>query len=113
MNPTACRKRASPIYAERTAWVVCYDVDTENPEGRRRLRKVAKVCEAFGSRVQKSVFECVLTAAQKERMAARLAKVIDPAEDSLRIYRLTGRIEDVREVLGKPDFMPVGGLLIV
>lgn len=38
--------------------VVCYDVNTETKAGRRRLRRVARVCEGTGQRVQKSVFEC-------------------------------------------------------
>lgn len=38
--------------------LVTYDVSTVTPEGRRRLRRVARVCENFGQRVQFSVFEC-------------------------------------------------------
>lgn len=38
--------------------LVTYDVSTETREGRRRLRRVAKVCLNYGQRVQKSVFEC-------------------------------------------------------
>lgn len=40
--------------------VVSYDVNTETPESRRRLRRVAKKCENVGQRVQKSVFECLV-----------------------------------------------------
>ena len=38
--------------------VVAYDVNTESPEGKRRLRNVAKTCMKYGQRVQNSVFEC-------------------------------------------------------
>src|SRR6266571_2180227 len=38
--------------------VVAYDVNTESAEGRRRLRRVAKICKDNGQRVQNSVFEC-------------------------------------------------------
>lgn len=38
--------------------VVAYDVSTETPEGKRRLRLVAKTCMKYGQRVQNSVFEC-------------------------------------------------------
>jgi len=41
--------------------LVAYDVATEDSAGRRRLRRVAQACEAYGQRVQKSVFECVLS----------------------------------------------------
>ena len=44
--------------------LVTYDVNTETAAGRRRLRKVAKVCVDYGQRVQNSVFECLLDAAQ-------------------------------------------------
>lgn len=61
---------------------------TDTAEGRKRLRRVAKLCEAHGQRVQKSVFECILTAAQLEELKHRLRKAIEEKEDSLRIYRL-------------------------
>ena len=68
--------------------LVTYDVSTETREGRRRLRKVATICLGFGQRVQQSVFECQVTAAQMEEMEDKLVRTIDPALDSLRIYRL-------------------------
>ena len=52
--------------------VVAYDVNTESEEGRRRLRRVARVCENWGQRVQKSVFECLVDAAQWTRVRAQL-----------------------------------------
>jgi CRISPR-associated protein Cas2 len=68
--------------------LVTYDVSTETRAGRRRLRRVAKACEGYGQRVQKSVFECALTEVQFERLVQRLVGLIEPAEDSLRVYRL-------------------------
>ncbi len=68
--------------------LVSYDVSTETPEGRRRLRKVAQICEGYGQRVQKSVFECSLSETQYVSLEERLVRVIHPKEDSLRIYRL-------------------------
>ena len=44
--------------------LITYDVNTETPAGRKRLRKVAKRCVDHGQRVQNSVFECLLDAAQ-------------------------------------------------
>jgi CRISPR-associated protein Cas2 len=29
--------------------LICYDVSTVTPEGRRRLRKVAQLCKNYGS----------------------------------------------------------------
>lgn len=68
--------------------LVCYDVSTESKAGRRRLRRVAKVCESKGQRVQKSVFECQLDVAQFETLERALLAEIDVAQDCLRLYRL-------------------------
>ena len=68
--------------------LVAYDVATEDADGRRRLRRVAAVCQAFGQRVQKSVFECVLNDVQLEVLVAQLRGEMDEAADSVRIYRL-------------------------
>lgn len=70
--------------------LVCYDVCTESKAGRRRLRRVAKVCESTGQRVQKSVFECQLDVAQFEKLERALLAEIDPLHDCLRLYRVPG-----------------------
>ena len=44
--------------------LITYDVNTETPAGKKRLRKVAKQCVNYGRRVQNSVFECILDNAQ-------------------------------------------------
>jgi CRISPR-associated protein Cas2 len=69
--------------------VVTYDVSTETGAGRRRLRRVAKVCEGVGQRVQKSVFECQVNDMQMEDLERRLLAEIDENEDNLRFYRIT------------------------
>ena len=68
--------------------IVCYDVSTETAAGRRRLRRVAKVCEGTGQRVQKSVFECQVTLAQMEELERRLLTEMNLGQDCLRLYRL-------------------------
>ena len=68
--------------------IVCYDVNTETKVGRRRLRRVAKVCEGQGQRVQKSVFECQLTLEEFEALERRLLQEIDKDQDRLRLYRI-------------------------
>ena len=78
--------------------IVCYDVNTETRPGRRRLRRVARVCESTGQRVQKSVFEFQITLAEFEALERRLLAEIDPALDCLRLYRLPEtRGAEVRE----------------
>jgi len=68
--------------------IVCYDVNTEDRAGRRRLRRVAKVCEGTGQRVQKSVFECQVNLAQMEALERRLLVEVDLDTDCLRLYRM-------------------------
>ena len=68
--------------------LVTYDVSTANAEGRRRLRQVARACIAHGVRVQNSVFECLLDAAQFKLLQAQIREIIDQSEDSVRFYEL-------------------------
>lgn len=68
--------------------LVTYDVSTTTPEGRRRLRQVAKACVSFGQRVQNSVFECQIDQTQFTRLRLRLLDLYEPEEDSLRFYFL-------------------------
>ena len=81
--------------------LVAYDVAVETAAGRRRLRRVAKICEAYGQRVQKSVFECVVNPGQFEQLKHRLARAVDEEEDSLRFYRLLEPRERYVEVIGR------------
>ncbi|SRR5690606_16149847 len=92
--------------------LVTYDVNTETPEGRKRLRQVAKHCVNYGQRVQNSVFECLLDAAQFADFKRQLEKLIDPKKDSVRYYLLgkawKGRVEHV----GAKETYDPEGLLI-
>lgn len=68
--------------------LVAYDISTTSERGRRRLREVAKVCEGFGQRVQKSVFECALDKKDLRLLIDAITAVIDPKSDRVAIYRL-------------------------
>jgi len=68
--------------------LVTYDVATSDTAGRRRLRRVARLCQDFGQRVQFSVFECQVDPAQWTTLRTRLMDEIDPDADSLRFYRI-------------------------
>lgn len=85
--------------------LVTYDVSTETKEGRARLRRVAKVCESWGQRVQYSVFECSVNETQLEQMKQRLLRVINVEEDSLRIYRLPGKREALVHSWGRDRYI--------
>lgn len=93
--------------------VISYDVNTEDAAGRRRLRQVAKQCVNYGQRVQNSVFECLLDAAQSRRLQATLCELIDPEKDSLRFYYLGNNYEKKIEVFGvKQGYQPEGVLMV-
>ncbi len=93
--------------------LVTYDVNTTDPEGRRRLRKVAKACTDVGQRVQNSVFECLLDPAQFAGFKFTLVGLIDPPEkDSLRFYFLGSNWKTRVEHIGaKPGYDPEGVLI--
>lgn len=93
--------------------VVAYDVNTETEEGRRRLRRVARVCEGKGQRVQKSVFECLVDNAQWVRLRDDLMKEISAIDDSLRFYFLGDNWKRRIEHVGaKVAYDPQGPLII-
>lgn len=94
-------------------FLVTYDVNTLTKEGRRRLRHVAKICEGYGQRVQYSVFECSVTDIELERMKQRLVKIIEPDEDSLRFYRLSGPREEVVDAYGRDGYIDFHAPLVV
>ncbi len=74
--------------------LVTYDVNTETPAGRRRLRRIAKTCQNFGQRVQFSVFECNVDPAQWVKLRGKLVHEMDHDHDSLRFYFLGSSWQD-------------------
>jgi CRISPR-associated protein Cas2 len=68
--------------------LVTYDVATVLKAGQRRLRRVARACEDYGTRVQKSVFECQVGQKEWVQLRQRLLREIKLDEDSLRFYFL-------------------------
>jgi CRISPR-associated protein Cas2 len=93
--------------------VVAYDVRTDSEHGRRRLRRVAKICVNYGQRVQNSVFECFLDAARWTMVRAQLTAEIDVREDSLRFYFLGGNWKGrVEHVGAKASYDPEGPLIV-
>lgn len=91
--------------------VITYDVNTENAEGRRRLRRVAKHCVNYGQRVQNSVFECVADAATMVKIKAELLELIDSDKDSLRFYNLGNRYDGKIEHYGCHETYEAEGFL--
>lgn len=80
--------------------LITYDVNTEDAAGRRRLRQIAKQCVNYGQRVQCSVFECLLDAAQCRSLQERLCDIMDKDKDSLRFYYLGNKYQSKIEHFG-------------
>ena len=93
--------------------LISYDVNTEDAAGRRRLRKIAKQCLDYGQRVQNSVFECVLDAAQLRALEAKLVATMDQEKDSMRFYNLGNNYsEKIRHYGIKPGYDPADPLIL-
>ena len=93
--------------------LVTYDVKTESEGGKRRLRRVAKLCENFGQRVQFSVFECLVDPTQWADLRHRLEQEIDKECDSLRFYFLGSNWKrNVEHVGAKEAYDPEGLILL-
>lgn len=80
--------------------LMTYDVDFTQTKGSKRLRKVAKICEKYGVRVQNSVFEMIVDPAQLTQIKLLLKDAMDEDLDSIRIYRLGSKWEKKIETLG-------------
>ena len=85
----------------------------QRKRGEKRLRKVAQLCERYGSRVQNSVFEVLLTPAQLVELKSGLTKIIDVKSDSIRIYRIGSTYQNKIEVLGKSTRVEIGEPILI
>lgn len=93
--------------------LVTYDVNTETEKGRRRLRRMARICKNNGQRVQYSVFECLVEPARWTDMRQSLIKEADLEVDSLRFYFLGSNWKRrVEHVGAKPTYDPEGPIIV-
>lgn len=93
--------------------LITYDVSTETKAGKKRLNKVANYCLKYGQRVQNSVFECDLDAAQFRTVVNDLDKLISREEDSIRFYNLGDHYHSKITHIGiKESYDPEGFLLV-
>lgn len=90
-------------------YLICYDIVSD----RRRI-KVSKLLEAYGLRVQNSVFECVLDDKQYEHLSKRLLKLLNKRQDQIRFYPLSAHCRCKVVVLGmQPEFVVDDAAFIV
>ncbi|MBN2980408.1 MULTISPECIES: CRISPR-associated endonuclease Cas2 [Cohnella] len=93
--------------------LITYDVSTVNSAGQRRLRQVSKACQAYGQRVQNSVFECVVDATEFKILKLKLLELIDEEQDSLRFYQLGNNYKGKVEHFGVKESLDLEGPLIL
>ncbi len=93
--------------------LVAYDVQTVDTEGKRRLRRIAKICLNYGQRVQNSVFECKVSEQEYLFMKAEILKVMNPEEDSVRFYRLGTKYKEKVEHYGIKEPYDIEEALII
>ena len=92
--------------------LVSYDVNTQDRQGQKRLRKIARLCENWGQRVQYSVFECLVEPAQWTALRASLIDNIDQEKDSLRFYFLGANWKNRLEHVGAKAAIDQEGPLV-
>lgn len=93
--------------------IITYDVNTTSSSGQKRLRKVSKICQNYGQRVQNSVFECIVDASQYTSLRFELESVIDKDKDSLRFYKIGNNYRNKVEHVGIKPSIDIEGTLII
>ena len=69
--------------------IIAYDI-----ADKRRLRRVAKCCELYGGRIEKSVFELNLDARRFADFLRELSRLIDEEQDAVVAYPVCATCED-------------------
>ena len=74
----------------RHLYLVCYDIRCQ-----KRWRKAYKLLQGYGSRVQYSIFRCLLSQRDREKLRWELEKIL-AKEDSILFVRLSDRcLQDI------------------
>ncbi len=94
--------------AARAFYVMTYDITDD-----KRRTRVAKLLEQLGERVQDSVFELYMTPAELDKTVKRAVKLIDAAEDSVRVYYLCDGCRAKVRTAGVGKVTPPPGVVIV
>lgn len=92
--------------------LISYDV-ARDENGAKRLRKVAKLLENYGQRVQYSVFECLVDPGQWIELKTKLLNTINSEYDSLRFYSLGANWQHKVEHIGQKKPINPQGILIL
>ncbi len=64
-------------------YIITYDIQND-----KRRKKISDELEAYGRRVNYSVFECEFNKTKLKKLKQKLEEIVDKKEDSLRFYHL-------------------------
>ena len=79
-------------------YVISYDIESD-----RTRRKLAKLLEGYGVRIQYSVFECNLTDKRFQKLYKEIFQLTSGKSDgSVRFYSICKNCEDKIVTIGKP-----------
>ncbi len=92
--------------------LVTYDIAVSSSNGQRRLGKAAKVCINYGRRVQNSVYECIVDAAEYQQLKQELLAIINNEEDTVRFYKIGNNYRSKVEYYGLDNGIDVDSELI-
>lgn len=95
----------------RLSYLVCYDISDP-----KRLRLTYRAMRGFGEHLQYSVFRCDLNEAEKARMHAVLAGIINHEVDQVLIAPLgppSGRYASNMETIGSPLPHPMRHAVVI
>ena len=78
--------------------LIAYDI-TRN----KTRNRVAELLEQYGTRINLSVFECMITHRQKQEIIRQISELINPKTDSVRIYFICSACYAKSIIIGRPD----------
>ncbi len=93
--------------------LITYDIAISQNNGANRLRKVAKLCQNYGTRVQNSVFECIIDNQTFIKLKKQILDELDLAMDSVRFYQLGNSFSNRVEHFGVKETWDLTGTLII
>lgn len=84
--------------SETAFYLVVYDISNN-----KRRNRVHKLLLDYGTPVQYSVFECLITTDEREKLEELIKKRIKPQLDHVRFYRICGSCQKEISILGRSE----------
>jgi CRISPR-associated protein Cas2 len=84
--------------SSKNFFVIVYDISSD-----KRRVKLHNKLEDYGSPIQYSVFECLLTPKEYEKLKAEVKKITRPRLDHVRFYNLCFECRNKVEIIGRSE----------